>query len=317
MIDQPLSSKALETLLATAWQKRVDLHADETTNLYRLVHGFGDGLPGLNIDKVGDCAVIWEQRIDAYDIEAVSAWLKREMAPSVILHKGPRFRDQDAGGVCLHGELKSDELRVVELGLHYSLEPLAAQNLGIFIDARPVREWLKSNSSGRHILNTFAYTGSLGVAARSGGATSCVHVDLQRAQLQRARINHALNDQALDDRDLVRADCLRLLAKTKRNYGGIILDPPPRLPGKRKGDPQAWRNLVRRAAPLLAEDGWLLCLLNRRGLSREHWQARIIEAAAEVDVDFELFYNATSGEDFAEPDEGARLRIAAFRRGGV
>ena len=53
--------------------------------------------------------------------------------------------------------------------------------------------------------------------------------------------------------------------KTTALGGGIILDPPPRLPGKRRKDPQAWNLLVSSAAPLLEPGGWLLALLNRQG----------------------------------------------------
>ena len=309
-----INPETLVARLEAAWQRRAALHDQPQTNLYRLVHGFGDDLPGLNIDSAGDLAVIWEQRQDAYDLTVVATWLQQRLSPSAILHKGPRFRGQGGGGVVLHGEITAGEHQVSEAGLRFAIEPLAAQNLGIFIDARPARAWLLDNSAGRIVLNTFAYTGSLGVAALAGWARSCVQVDLQRAQLQRARRNHELNGQAIDDRDLMKADCLRWLRRSKRQVGGLILDPPPRLPGRRQGDPQAWHTLVRHGSVLLESGGWLLGLLNRRGLDQATWESKVIASAAQVDVRLEPFWRGESGDDFWEPDRENRLRMTAFRR---
>lgn len=298
--------------LHAAGDRREGLADREQTNLYRLVHGYGDHLPGLNIDWAAGLAVIWEMKTEVYDLDLIVEWLNRRYAPAVIIHKGLAFGQ--SGGIVVHGNLKQPIWRVCEHGLHFAIEPLAAQNLGIFIDARPVRQWLRQHSQDRLILNTFAYTGSLGVAARAGGARGCVQVDLQGAQLERARRNHELNQQVVDDRDLMKADCLRWLRRRKGQVGGIILDPPPRLPGRRKGDPQAWMNLIRSSAGLLESEGWLLGMLNRRGLARADWEALVVEAAATVGVGLEVIWRTTSGDDFWEDNPEARLRVAVFRR---
>ena len=307
-----INPETLIERLQAAGDRRAGLADEQATNLYRLVHGYGDQLPGLNIDWAAGLAVIWEMKAQVYDVDLVVEWLEARYAPTAIIHKGSSFGQ--AGGAILRGELEQPVWHVCEQGLHFAIEPLAAQNLGIFIDARPVRAWLQKHSHGRFILNTFAYTGSLGVAARAGGARGCIQVDLQAAQLERARRNHELNDQAVDDRDLMKADCLRWLRRRKGKVGGIILDPPPRLPGRRKGDPQAWTNLVRSAAVLLESDGWLLGMLNRRGFARSDWEERVLEAAAKVGVQLEPTWRATSGDDFWEQDVDSRLRVTAFQR---
>ena len=112
----------------------------------------------------------------------------------------------------------------------------------------------------------------------------------------------------------MKADCLRWLRRSKRQVGGLILDPPPRLPGRRSGDPQAWNSLFRHGAPLLEKGGWLLGLLNRRGLTRLDWENSVVRTADEVGVVLEPFWRGQSGEDFWEPDAESRLRATAFRR---
>ncbi len=309
-MDGSGKGQSLLDRLDAAWQRRAALHEARDLDVYRLVHGHGDGLPGLNIDRLGTCAVVWMHGDQPYDLNEVVAWLEARMAPAAVLHKGPGV---PRGGVCVKGVLPAEELVVDEFGLRFALEPLAAQNMGLFLDARPARQWLRAHSEGRLVLNTFAYTGSLGVAARAGGARGCVQVDLQRAQLVRARRNHELNGQVVDDRDLMRADCLRWLRRSKRRIDALVLDPPPRLPGNRSGDPQAWRSLVRHGAALLEPGGWILGLLNRRGLTRAHWEARVLEAAEDVGVTLEVFWRGQSGLDFAEDDPEAILRMTAFR----
>jgi len=306
-----INPETLIERLQAAGDRREGLAQTEATTLYRLIHGYGDQLPGLNIDWAAGLAVIWEMKTQIYDLDLIVSWLRDRYDPEVIIHKGHAFGQ--SGGVVLHGVLDQPIWRVTEQGLHFAIEPLAAQNLGIFIDARPVRTWLQKHSEGRLVLNTFAYTGSLGVAARAGGARGCIQVDLQAAQLERARRNHEINNQPVDDRDLMKADCLRWLRRRKGRVDGIVLDPPPRLPGRRKGDPQAWTNLVRSAAVLLEPGGWLLGMLNRRGLPRAQWEARVLEAAQQVGVQLEPYWQATSGDDFWEDNPEARLRVTAFR----
>ena len=309
---QHINPETLWQRLEAAADRRIDLPQREATNVYRLVHGFGDQLPGMNLDWANGLAVVWEMQPGRYDLATVTRWLNERFSPMAVIHKGRALGR--SGGAVLSGVLRDPEWLVEEQGLTFALEPLAAQNLGLFLDARPVRRWLMDHSQGRLVLNTFAYTGSLGVAARAGGAQGCIQVDLQAAQLERARRNHALNGQRIDDRDLMKADVLRWLRKRRRLAGGIILDPPPRLPGKRRKDPQAWNLLVSSAAPLLEPGGWLLALLNRRGVDQAQWEAQVIETASAQGVEFVPFWRATSGDDFHEPNQDARLRVSAFRR---
>ena len=63
---------------------------------------------------------------------------------------------------------------------------------GLFLDHRPLRAWLEKNARGWRVLNTFAYTGSLSVAAGLGGASHATTLDLSGATLRWARENQAL-----------------------------------------------------------------------------------------------------------------------------
>jgi 23S rRNA (cytosine1962-C5)-methyltransferase len=300
-----------------AWARRATMHAAQDLTVYRLFHGYGDGWPGLDIDRYGDAVVLRAHADSSAWIDEVMEALDGLCAPAHVVLKELWRRDGSAEsrtGVVLRGE--GGRRIVSEPGLRFEVDLTAALNTGLFLDARPVRQRLLEVSAGRDVLNCFAYTGSLGVAARAGGARSVTHVDTQRRQLQRAQRNHELNGQAIDGRDLVAGDCFRMLAKTRRRFGGVILDPPPRLPGRRGGstDPQGYKKLLALALPRLADDGWLVCFFNRRGNRIETDVERVLAAAREVGVGVELDAAQHSGEDFHEPDETQRLRVAWFRR---
>jgi 23S rRNA (cytosine1962-C5)-methyltransferase len=315
MAEQYQAGK-LEAVLDVAWARRAALHSDPQTDCYRLLHGHGEAAAGLVIERFASCVVIQQSGAADYPLAVIVAWLRARLDPAVIIHKGARFRGaKTPWGACLHGHMvAAEEVLVREAGLRFAVQPLAAQNTGLFLDARPVRAWLQEHAGGGIWLNTFAYTGSLGVAARAGGARGCVQVDLQRAQLARAARNHQLNGQQTDARDLLRADCLRLFRRSKRQLAGIILDPPPRLPGRRGADPQAWDELIAGAAPLLQPGGIVLCLLNRRGHRRAAWEAGLIATAQSAGVRLAIHWRGESGIDFVEADSDDKLRITALIR---
>jgi 23S rRNA (cytosine1962-C5)-methyltransferase len=303
--------------IEAAWTRREALHGADDLTVYRLFHGHGDGWPALDIDRYGDALVLRAHADPTTYVEALIETLDRLCTPRHIVLKELWRRDgspASRGGVVLRGE--GGRRVVEERGLRFEVDLTAALNTGLFLDARPVRQRLRTVSAERDVLNCFAYTGSLGVAARAGAARSVTHVDTQGRQLERALRNHQLNDQPIDHRDLVAGDCFRMLAKTRRRFGGIILDPPPRLPGRRASgvDPQNYRKLLGLALPRLTEDGWLTCFFNRRGSTVAADVERVLEVAQALEIDLELDGTQHSGEDFHEPDETQRLRVAWFRR---
>jgi 23S rRNA (cytosine1962-C5)-methyltransferase len=92
--------------------------------------------------------------------------------------------------------------RVRENGVWYALDLQANRDAGLYLDTRSLRRWLKERMAGARVLNTFAYTGSLGVAALAGGAARVVHVDLKRDFLNIARTSYTLNGFAIHRRGL-------------------------------------------------------------------------------------------------------------------
>lgn len=97
---------------------------------------------------------------------------------------------------------------------------------GLFLDHRPIRQWIFQHSRNCRFLNLYCYTASASVQAALGGAISTTNVDLSRTYLQWAQRNFELNDIDLREHALVQSDCLRYLQESTEEFDLIFLDPP-------------------------------------------------------------------------------------------
>ncbi len=100
---------------------------------------------------------------------------------------------------------------------------------GLFLDHRPLREYVGSISQGKMILNLFSYTSSFTVYAAAGGSAGSVSVDMSNTYTAWAEKNFILNGLDLKKHQLVREDCLKYLNaafENRKKFDLIIIDPP-------------------------------------------------------------------------------------------
>jgi 23S rRNA (cytosine1962-C5)-methyltransferase len=318
-----LSELSLSEKIQQAWNRRSALHADPSHTAYRIFSGHSEGLPGFNIERFADTAVLYCHRpVSSDELDIAASALERCFAPTRIILKekvqgGPS--SPDACGRVLRGETLEGPLEVLEHGLRFLVDPLLTPNVGLFLDARPARAWLMENSRDRRVLNLFAYTGSLGVAAAAGGARSVIHLDTQARSLQRAQENHALNGIPIDERALVRGNVYRHLPRAQRSgqqFDGIILDPPPQVPergGRRKPVGQDVGTLSKLCSPLLAPDAWILCFFHGRTGSRQERENEVLSCASRP---LSVIWRGQSGEDFYEVNAQDKLQMTVFQLEG-
>jgi 23S rRNA (cytosine1962-C5)-methyltransferase len=164
------------------------------------------------------------------------------------------------------------DTEVLEHGVRYAVDLLLNQDAGFYLDTRELRRWLLDHSEGRTVLNTFAYTGSLGVAARAGGAARVVHTDLSARFLAVAKASYALNGFGVDRRDFVARDFFSFVRGAKlrgERYDTVILD-PPFFSTTELGALDLNRDtarLVNKVRPLVADGGALVVVNNALYLS--------------------------------------------------
>jgi 23S rRNA (cytosine1962-C5)-methyltransferase len=300
---------SLEELIADAWQKRAELHAKADLDCYRVFHGYSEGAQGLVIDAYGPAAVIRHGEDETNLVPAIGENLCRNYGFSTAVATTRRAPAQ-----LVHGAPYETTTWVTEDGLRFGIELAQARNPGLYLDARPVRRWLRENSSGRRILNLFSFTGSLGLAASVGGARSVVHVDLQKRALERCRENYKANGVSIDGRDTVRGDAyqhMKRAASSGQQFGGAMIDVPP---GLHRGGGSSFEGLCALAGPvvsMLSDDGWVLCFFHHTSHSHDELEQRFIDAAG---VPLKSIWRGTSGEDFPESDPTKKLRLSAMTK---
>lgn len=201
----------------------------------RIFHGRGHLYPGLehlSVDWFGPLVLITSYQ-DIEDTaplrDAILNADKDEQIKAIML----QYRKQKGTPtVMLHGD-EINHCIVEEHGLKYEIQPGVNQNAGLFLDMRPLRAWLIDNSEGKNVLNLFAYTCSLSVAALAGNARQVVSVDMSKPSIRWGQRNHELNGQDLRAVKSVPHNLFRSWGRIKQfgRYDTILIDPPTRQRG--------------------------------------------------------------------------------------
>lgn len=212
-------------------RKALQLTGRADNNIYRLLHGEGDRLPGLVIDVYGKTAVMQahsvgmhmsrEQIADAL-IEASEGLIENVYYKSETtlpfkadLHQENGFlRGHDEGNVA------------VENGLKFHIDWLRGQKTGFFVDQRENRSLLEHYAKGRNVLNMFCYTGGFSVYAMRGGANLVHSVDSSAKAIDLTRANAEMNFPGDARHEAFAEDAFKFLEQAGSNYDLIVLDPP-------------------------------------------------------------------------------------------
>lgn len=208
---------------------------------YRLVNAEGDGLPGLTADVYGSFLVTCVPSRGLLPLgrllcEAALAVLPEAGVPlagAVLKVRGKDPQDRSLKEEILGSEPPA-KLVVRERGIPFEVHLKGSLNVGLFTDMREHRHHLGRFAAGRRVLNTFAYTGALSVAAARAGASAVVSVDLSGGVMDWARENFRLSglDPADERYRFEVSDTRRYLERVQEQQGAnarfdmIILDPP-------------------------------------------------------------------------------------------
>jgi 23S rRNA (cytosine1962-C5)-methyltransferase len=256
-------------LLNDALEKRL-ASLPEGTTCYRWID---EEISGVTVDRFGPVAVL-SLYADADEEGLADAIAATKGIESVYVKRRPRearklaneAADRLAPPLPIRGSA-AETLTVSELGLHFEIRPGNGLSVGLYLDSRDARRWVKENARGRAVLNTFSYTCGFGVAARAGGATRAVNVDASRKVLDWGERNYALNELSVDRYDFVSGDTfdwLARFAKKGETFELVILDPPGFATTKtsRFTAERDYHRLVTAAAQVTARGGLLLAMCN-------------------------------------------------------
>ncbi|WP_372776024.1 class I SAM-dependent rRNA methyltransferase [Mangrovibacterium sp.] len=204
---------------------------NEHTNVFRLVHGEGDGLPGLIVDFYNGTAVYQAHTVGMYLIRhELSVLLKELMGEQLVAvyDKSEKTLPFKADIEPVNGYLlgESAPTIVAEYGNRFQVDWVDGQKTGFFVDQRENRHLVKEYSKGRDVLNMFCYSGGFSFCALQGGAQTVHSVDASAKAIELTRTNVELNYPNDARHEAFVADAFDFMRDIKDKYDLIILDPP-------------------------------------------------------------------------------------------
>jgi 23S rRNA (cytosine1962-C5)-methyltransferase len=248
---------------------------DQTTEAYRLFNGFYEGIPGLVLDRYGPALVILDHGLpedSKVSFQELTDWARSsELGFDAVLLKQRRAKDPTArNGRLLAGAVLPRQ--ITENGISFAFDLQMNQDAGLYLDTRNLRQWLMENAEGKKVLNTFAYTGSLGVAAGVGGAVEVVQTDLDQKFLKFALKSWELNKFESSKTRILPGDFFKITDRLRRQarlFDIVILDPP--FFSSTQAGRVDWQNqstrLINKVRPLVGHGGQLVVINNSLFLS--------------------------------------------------
>ena len=218
-----------------AWQLRnvLGLTESEETNCFRLVHGEGDGMPGLIMDYYNGVVVFQAHSIGMHrSMSEIIEGLKECLANKLtaVYDKSqmtlPALYAKSIKDGIVFGSVTSESAIVRENGLLFDVNWVSGQKTGFFLDQRDNRALLGNFVKGKTVLNAFCYSGGFSIYALEAGAMMVDSVDSSARAIELLDNNIVENNfQELNHKSYTQ-DVLKFLQHAENKYDVMILDPP-------------------------------------------------------------------------------------------
>ena len=211
-------------------RKAIGLTDNKATNMYRLIHAEGDGLPGLIIDFYNGTAIIQAHSFGIYNsinniVEALKTVYQKKLI--AIYNKSAESMAKQSDLALENGYWYENGIPNtigLEYNCQFNIDWINGQKTGFFIDQRENRKLLGNFSEGKKVLNTFCYSGGFSIAALKAGATEVHSVDSSQKAIELTNANVKLN--GFRNHQSFTSDTLEYLKNCNTAYDVIVLDPP-------------------------------------------------------------------------------------------
>ena len=290
----PSSPSFWEDSLRSAYEARraMGLTDSASTNCYRLVHGEGDGLPGLIIDWYDGVCVLQAHSVGMFRAKGRICEALRSIYGDNLLavyDKSSGTAPFKAGLDLVDGYLwqapgfEAGERTVLENGHKFLVNWTEGQKTGFFLDQRENRALVERYARGRNVLNLFCYTGGFSVYALGGGALHVDSVDSSSRAMAMVDRNIALNGFSQSQHTSFCADAIEHLASVEDGkYDLVIVDPPAfaKHRGALKNALRAYQRLNARAIEKVAPGGFVFTFSCSQVVDKEAFALAVFSAAA-------------------------------------
>ena len=286
-IEPDLSFWCAKFHSAFTLRRKIGLTTRTDTNVFRLVHGEGDGMPGLIVDFYNGTAVL--------QAHTVGMWLIRELlaeAMKVVLgdlltavyDKSSKTLPFKASIEPVDGYLNGGHTtrEVMEDGSRFLVDWEEGQKTGFFVDQRENRKLLSDYAFGKDVLNMFCYTGGFSFSAMRGGANLVHSVDSSAKAIELTNENIELNFPEDSRHEAFIADAFDFMKDINHKYDLIILDPPAFAKHKNVLNQalQGYKKLNIRAFQQIRPGGVLFTFSCSQVVTKTNFREAVFSAAA-------------------------------------
>ena len=286
-----------------------ELHS-QGTDCYRLFHGSQEGAGGLTIDRYGPQLLVqsFHQSLTRDELLAAHELICTQLNQPLLLVYNDRSQGNSridrSDPIYLAEHAALADLIGHEWGLNYRVRGRhVGQDPLLFLDLRNARGWVKQHSADKSVLNLFAYTCGVGLAAAAGGASAVCNLDFAESNLAVGKQNAQLNPH-LPAMEFLQSDyfpAIRQLAglpisqrrgqklpsyarMQPRQFDLVLLDPPA-FAKSAFGTVDLLRDyqsLLKPALLATADHGVLICCNNLAKVALADWREQVLRCAEKL-----------------------------------
>lgn len=255
-----------DTLDAAIELRRPLVERGDTTG-YRVLHGEGDSVGGVVVDRYDDTLVIkvyseaWLAHVDL-----LTELLVERLAPiRVVLRSGRNLAEVAPRSGVIWGEAVDGPVTFLEHGIPFSVDVVRGQKTGHFLDQRDNRAAVGAVADKCRVLDVFSSNGGFAAHAARGGATlvTCVDQSAHALEAAEAHVAGAAPERTTKNETYLRGDAFEVmedLARRQRKHEIVVVDPPSfaQRADHTERALTAYRRLTDLALPLVAPGGLLV-----------------------------------------------------------
>ncbi len=275
--------------------------ATDFTNAYRLIHGEGDGLPGLIVDFYNTVAVMQAHSIGMHqDRQVIAEALKEVLGESLtaVYYKSQTTLPEKNANEYLLGMAVVPHV-VQEHGHKFYVDWEEGQKTGFFLDQRENRRLLGQLATNKSVLNTFCYTGGFSVYALQGGASLVHSVDASERAVDLTNKNLELNGYSASENPSFVQDTFDYLKDKKDVYDLIILDPPAFAKHKdaKHQAMKGYQRLNAEAMRMIKSGGIIFTFSCSQVIDRQLFYDTVVSAAIQAGREIKVLHHLSQPAD--------------------
>ncbi|MDO9450385.1 MAG: class I SAM-dependent methyltransferase [Rugosibacter sp.] len=336
-------SASLLSCLTAAYSARSELitrlHA-EHTDAYRLFHGTVEGHSGLTVDRYGDLLLVqcFHSPLTPELLAELTAFYAEKLPALALV-----YNDRSQANSRIANALTAEQLDIAsapreahEMGVTYRIQGRhAGQDPWLFLDLRAARRRLMQEITGKSLLNLFAYTCGVGIAAAKAGARFVMNIDFSESSLKIGKENARYNTLAVRPR-FIKSDAFAAMRQLSglgqaefvrgkrmppfpkleaQTFDCVFLDPPSYA--KRAFGVvdlvNDYASVFKPALLCTNEGGMLICTNHVANIARDVWLDQLQRSAAKAGRPIREFEWILPEADFPSMDGEPPLKMVLLR----